>query len=214
MKTTYSFDYQGVRFVMLDGTSAIDLGTLGSQTAWLDRTLSQSPARWNVVVVHQPLYTCARSKNSQPLHNAWRPLLERHRVDLVLQGHDHCYGRVSHPDGAEASRRSSAAGEPVGPVYVVSVVGSKMYALNDRASSEPVRAAENTQLYQLVDVTEDRLAFRAYTATGALYDFFELVKGQDGQNRLVEGNEPLLPSRRCDREGGLDDRPCIVRRKE
>ena len=36
-----------------------------------------------------------------------------------------------------------------------------MYGLNDRAETQPVRAAENTELYQLIDVESDRLLFRA-----------------------------------------------------
>jgi len=114
----------------------------------------------------------------------------------VLQGHDHCYGRVSHADGAAASRANSDAGLPQGPVYVVSVTGSKMYGLNDRADTQPVRAAENTELYQLIDVQERSLSFRAYTATGQLYDAFTLNKGEDDRNRLVESTESLLALRR------------------
>ncbi|MFQ3596207.1 MAG: metallophosphoesterase family protein, partial [Sphingomonadaceae bacterium] len=39
--TTYAVDYQGVRFIVLDGTSALDLGTLESQTAWLEAQLQR-----------------------------------------------------------------------------------------------------------------------------------------------------------------------------
>jgi hypothetical protein len=133
---------------------------------------------------------------------------------MVLQGHDHCYGRVSDPAGAEASRANSDAGRPQGPVYVVSVTGSKMYGLNDRADTQPVRAAENTELYQLIDVEADRLVFRAFTATGRLYDAFTLTKGEDGLNRLIETEETLLAARRCDGEAGPDDRPCTAEIKD
>lgn len=217
-ETTYRFDYQGVRFVVLDGTSAIDLGTLDSQTIWLEQAFAAppvaAPIRWMVVVLHQPIYTCARPASTEPLHTAWRDLFMRHQVDLVLQGHDHCYGRVSHPDGVVASRVMSQVGRPVGPVYVTSVVGSKMYGLNDRADTEPVRAAENTELYQIVDVADDRITFRAFTATGGLYDAFALVRGRDGLNRLEEAGKPLLSVRRCDGALGPDDRPCTAEIKD
>ncbi|OJU54466.1 MAG: hydrolase, partial [Brevundimonas sp. 67-6] len=174
--TSYYVDYQGVRFIVLDGTAAIDLGAGESQTRWLDRVLAKSPARWNVALFHQPIYTCARPEDTEELKAAWKPIFDARNIDLVLQGHDHCYGRVSNPAGAEASRADSAAGRPQGPVYVVSVTGSKMYGLNDRADTQPVRAAENTELYQLIDVEADRLSFRAFTATGGLYDAFTLER--------------------------------------
>lgn len=212
--TSYFVDYQGVRFIVLDGTAALDLGGLEAQTRWLDATLASSPARWNVALFHQPIYTCARPQDTEELKAAWKPIFDARNIDLVLQGHDHCYGRVSNPAGAEASRADSAAGRPQGPVYVVSVTGSKMYGLNDRADTQPVRAAENTELYQLIDVEADKLSFRAFTATGQLYDAFTLERGADGRNRLTESDQSLLALRRCDGAAGPDDRPCTAEIKD
>ena len=212
--TSYYVDYQGVRFIVLDGTAAIDLGAGESQTRWLDKVLAESPARWNVALFHQPIYTCARPEDTEELKAAWKPIFDARNIDLVLQGHDHCYGRVSNPAGAEASRADSAAGRPQGPVYVVSVTGSKMYGLNDRADTQPVRAAENTELYQLIDVEADRLSFRAFTATGGLYDAFTLERQADGTKRLIETQDTLLALRRCDGAAGPDDRPCTAEIKD
>jgi len=214
-ETTYFVDYQGVRFIILDGTAALDLGALVSQTEWLDQVLASSPARWNIAVFHQPLFTCARPNDTEVLKAAWKPIFDARGIDLVLQGHDHCYARVSDPAGAAASQDSSDAGRPQGPVYVVSVAGSKMYGLNDRADIQPVRAAENTELYQLIDVAADRLSFRAFTATGRLYDAFVLVKAEDGRNRLIESSEEdLVAIRRCAGEQGPDARPCTAEIKD
>ena len=166
--TTYFVDYQGVRFIVLDGTSALDMGTLDQQTRWLEQSLKTSPARWNIVVTHQPVYTCARPEDTEPLKTAWKPLFERYAVDLVLQGHDHCYSRVSNEAGRVASKAAQAGGKIQGPVYMVSVAGSKMYGLNDRARQQPDRSAEETQLYQTVDVQDSRLKVRSYTSAGKL----------------------------------------------
>lgn len=212
--TTYYVDYQGVRFIVLDGTAALDMGASDSQTAWLDQTLANSTAKWNIAVFHQPIYTCARPEDTEELKAAWKPIFDARNIDLVLQGHDHCYGRVSNEAGAEASHVNTNAGLPQGPVYVVSVTGSKMYGLNDRADTQPVRAAENTELYQLIDVKADSLDFKAFTATGRLYDAFTLNKGPDGRNRLVESTQSLLAVRRCDGAAGPDDRPCTAEIKD
>jgi hypothetical protein len=210
--TTYHVDYQGVRFIALDGTAALDLGALDSQTRWLDATLAASKAKWNIVVFHQPIFTCARPQDTAKLKAAWKPVFEKRKVDLVLQGHDHCYSRLTAEAGKAVSAKRRADGAVQGPVYLVSVTGSKMYALNDRADTQPDRVAEDTELYQVIDVATDRLGLRTYTATGRLYDGFDLVRGPNG-NRLTEVSEAAGPVRRCAGTTGPDGLPCTARAK-
>lgn len=212
--TTYFVDHQGVRFIVLDGTSALDLGTMQAQTRWLDQTLASSKARWNVVLFHQPVFTCARPDDTAEIKAAWKPVFEARKVDLVLQGHDHCYSRLTAEAGREAGRAARAANDAlVGPVYLVSVTGSKMYGLNDRARSQPDKTAEATELYQIVDVTNERLKFRTFTASGKLYDGFDLERGVDGRNRLREVDEPTIAVRTCHGAVGPDGGACVARGK-
>ena len=211
--TTYFVDYQGVRFIVLDGTSAIDLGTMKAQTQWLDATLAVSKARWNVVLFHQPVFTCARPQDTAEIKAAWKPVFDKRKVDLVLQGHDHCYSRLTAEAGREAGRKARADGAVQGPVYLVSVTGSKMYGLNDRARTQPDKTAEATELYQIVDVESDSLTMRTYTASGKLYDGFALTRGGDGRNRLTELNETMLAERTCTGDIGPDGGRCVARSK-
>ena len=211
--TTYYVDYQGVRFVVLDGTAAADLGKVAVQTAWLDRTLAASTARWNIVVVHQPIFTCARPQDIPAIQDAWKPVIEKRKVDLVLQGHDHCYSRVSNPAGRAAASAARAAGKAQGPVYVVSVVGSKMYALNDRVTVQPDKAAADTQLYQLIDFGAQTLRYRSYTATGRLYDAFDLERTAQGTTKLTVPNAPAVLERLCSGSVGPDGAACLGRAK-
>ncbi|HEX7853728.1 MAG TPA: metallophosphoesterase family protein [Sphingobium sp.] len=211
--TTYFVDYQGVRFIVLDGTSALDLGTMEAQTRWLDDTLATSKAKWNVVLFHQPVFTCARPNDMAEIKAAWKPVFEKRRVDLVLQGHDHCYSRLTSEAGRAASAAARATGAIQGPVYLVSVTGSKMYALNDRARTQPDKTAEATELYQIVDVAGDRLKFRTFTASGKLYDGFDLERGSDGHNRLTETTEPTIAVRTCTGRTGPDGGRCVSRGK-
>ena len=205
-QTTYFTDYQGVRFVVMDGTSALDLGSLDSQTAWLDAALADAPGPWKVVLFHQPIFTCARPGDTPVLKAAWKPLFEKHKVDLVLQGHDHCYGRLTSEAGREAGVEARAGGAMQGPVYMVSVAGAKMYGLNDRADTQPDRVAEDTSLFQVIEVAAGRLSLRAYLNTGVLYDGFDLVK-TDAGNRLEELPGDLPTVRRCSGPPQLIDQP-------
>lgn len=211
--TSYISDYQGVRFVVLDGTSALDLGSLSSQTQWLENALKSSKATWNIVVMHQPIYTCARPEDTEELKAAWQPLIERYKVDLVLQGHDHCYSRLSNAAGREASRKAQQTNQPIGPVYMVSVTGSKMYGLNDRAHSQPDRTAEDTQLYQTIAVEQNRLSIRTYTADARLYDAFDIQRDAKGNKYLHEPRLAKPGERFCNQDTGPDGLPCSAKDK-
>lgn len=215
--TTKVVEWQGVRFIVLDGTSAIDLGTLEAQTGWLEAQLKRPHDGWTVVVMHQPIFTCSRIQDTPLIGAAWRPLFERHGVDLVLQGHDHCYHRLTEPEGREAGRRARARGAAQGPVYLISVTGSKMYGLHARSLDQADRVAEDTRLFQIVDVTPERIAVRAHLATGELYDAFDIVRQRNGRNRLVEQVRGLPEARRCSGPGdpdlNADGLPCTVRRR-
>lgn len=195
--TTYFTDYQGLRIVVLDGTSALELGTLESQTAWLDKVLAQAPGPWKIVLFHQPIFTCARPRDTEVLKQAWKPVLERRGVDLVLQGHDHCYGRWTAEQGSTFAREARAGGAAQGPVYLVSVAGAKMYALNDRSAWQPDRVAEDTSLFQTLEFTQGRLVVKAFLNTGVLYDGFALVKDATGTNRFAELPDEVPTVRRC-----------------
>ena len=51
------------------------------------------------------------------------------------------------------------------------------------------RAAENTQLFQVIAIDGDTLDYQAYTVTGELYDAFKLVK-TEGPNMFIAQDPP------------------------
>jgi hypothetical protein len=205
--TTYFLDYQGVRIIVLDGTSALELGTLESQTAWLDKTLAEAPKGWKIVLFHQPVFTCARPRDTEVLKQAWKPIFESRGVDLVLQGHDHCYGRWTAEKGSAFAKEARAGGAAQGPVYLVSVAGAKMYGLNDRSTWQPDRVAEDTSLFQTLEFSPRRLVLKAFLNTGALYDGFTLVKDARGRNRFAELPVDVATVRRCRQPDGTGAAP-------
>jgi hypothetical protein len=75
-------------------------------------------------------------------------------------------------------------------MYVVSVSGGKMYRLSPEGwqhwGAKKDRDAENTQLVQVITVDHDTIRFQSYTATGELYDAFDLIKNTKGPNTLVD----------------------------
>lgn len=194
--TSYWFDYQGVRVAVLDGTSALDLGTAKAQAAWLDGVLGGSgkPA-WSIVLIHQPFHSPRKNRDNAVLREQVMPVIERHRVDLVLQGHDHVYGRRGANDPAHAT-----------PQYVVSVVGAKQYRVSDTARREMRPVGEDTQLFQILRIDGGVLRYESRTATGRLYDAFELRAGDNGARSLVEITDGRITPRDCTRTETLKGR--------
>ena len=173
-ETVYYVDYQGVRIVVLNTNEQLE-----KPGAWLDGVLADNPQHWTVLTFHHPIFSAAAGRDNADLRALWMPIIDRHEVDLVLQGHDHTYGRTRNVRSGLSVRDDDS-----GTVYVVSVSGPKMY----ESAVHPLmrRVAEDTQLYQIIEVDGDELVYRAYTATGELYDAFNLTKGENGVNQLRE----------------------------
>lgn len=193
--SVYHVDYRGVRFVSLNSYEALEVeGSAAAQARWLEPILRDNPNRWTVVFYHHPMFSVSLGRDNPALREHWKPLFDRYGVDLVLQGHDHTYGR-RHENVAEGAQ--AWEGE-TGTMYVVSVSGPKMYFVSDEAERIMTRTAEDTQLYQIIHIEGDTLRYESRTVTGELYDAFDLLKGEGG-NRLVDRSEGLMAERRCGR---------------
>ena len=57
------------------------------------------------------------------------------------------------------------------------------------------RDAENTQLVQVITVDQDTLRFQSFTATGELYDAFDLIKNIKWPNTLIDRKSECIPTR-------------------
>ena len=197
-ESNYWFDYQGVRVLVLDSNREQE-----AQARWMRRVLRSNPQRWTIATFHHPIFSAATERDNPKLRALWKPVFDELGVDLVLQGHDHTYARGREPqilraaDGTVGSALHNVQDgmntrdHESGTVYVVSVSGGKMYD-SPPDGWQPYNAvlerkAENTQLFQVIHVSGDTLRYRAHTATGTLYDAFELHKGNaGGRNRFVE----------------------------
>lgn len=92
---SYSFDWGGIHFTMLDSNTYADWG-LPKLQAWLEADLKAARhAAWRVVVLHHPLFQSARSHFDDQWMRPISPILERHGVDLVFAGHVHNYQRTA-----------------------------------------------------------------------------------------------------------------------
>lgn len=129
---TYTFRYGNTAFVALDGNDAsfeIDRNReyLGvAQDRWLDSTLAAHRADRSIDFIVVGFHNCMYCSNA--FHGSdggnrgrWRRILERHSVDLVVNGHNHCYERT-HPLRAatpvSVAGRGGSADSSLGTTYL------------------------------------------------------------------------------------------------
>lgn len=133
----YMASHGPVDLFVLDSSVPGALGARADdQLAWLDDALAGSANQWRVVALHHPV------------REALEPILTRHRVDLVVSGHDHNYERTVPQHGV---------------THVVSGGGCKTSPVG---RSRFTAYAERTLQFLLLDVEGDRLEARCVRPDG------------------------------------------------
>ena len=99
----FSFDYGNIHFISLDSMTA-SRAPNGAMATWLANDLASTTATWIIAFFHHPPYTKGshNSDTETPLIEMRQnilPILENGGVDLVLNGHSHCYERSFLLDG-------------------------------------------------------------------------------------------------------------------
>lgn len=102
-KEFYSFDYANIHFISLDSYGIENAtyhlwDTLGPQYLWLKQDLQQNHSMWTIVYFHHPPFTMGTHNSDTEndlieIRKTISRLLEKHGVDLVLNGHSHVYER-------------------------------------------------------------------------------------------------------------------------
>ncbi len=191
-ETCFTLEYQGMRVIGLNSNEMI-----AEQSPWLDKVLAENKSPWVVCTFHHPIYSTGKDRDNAALRAAWKPIFDKYKVDLVLTGHDHSYGRTGLDTPLVTTGNVPTGVNKIdaktGTVYVVSVSGPKMYNLQ----AQPVmkRSAEDTQLYQIIHIDGGTLRYEARTATGEVYDAFTLEKQPGTINKMID-QAPTTPERR------------------
>ena len=148
----YAKSLPGLQLLFLDA-NRVDQ----AQASWLDARLSDPAPDLRAVVFHHPAWSCSVHDTSEQVGRHWVPVLEDHRVALVLNGHDHNYQRFVSPGGV---------------TYVVTGGGGRrLYPLDGCASGSPERVAGQVRHhFTAVEVREGSLAVTAVAADGAVLD--------------------------------------------
>jgi 3',5'-cyclic AMP phosphodiesterase CpdA len=151
-KLPYAKTLPGVQLLFLDGNRPDQ-----AQTTWLKARLARPGPRFRVVVFHQPAWSCSSHGSNREVDRWWVPVLERSRVALVLNGHDHNYQRFVSTRGVN---------------YVVTGGGGKrLYPVTGCPSGTPRRvAAVARNHFTAVEVRQRSLTVRALAGDGRVID--------------------------------------------
>ncbi|WP_372948133.1 fibronectin type III domain-containing protein [Mariniphaga sp.] len=168
--TCFVIDYKNLRIISIDSAVDSELENengypMQAQKVWLDSVLQANTKKWVIVTTHLPFYSPKENRDNKHLRKHFQPILEKYKVDLVLSGHDHSYGRGRVSDNPQAGHKV---------MYVVSVSGPKMYEAGDKDWME--HSGADKQLYQLISIDGNELSYQSYTASGELFDEFILNK--------------------------------------
>lgn len=163
----YSIDYKDATIITLDSNR--DPWFLFSQREWLKKALDASKKKWKIVMLHHPVYSIKGKTNNLPARWMFDPLFREYNVDLVLQGHEHNYARMTN---------KKEDGKMTTPVYLVSHASPKSYSL--KLSDKYDRFGTNRRFYQYIDIAGDTLKVKAYLENDSLYDDVYIVKNSSG----------------------------------
>jgi 3',5'-cyclic AMP phosphodiesterase CpdA len=148
----YARSLPGLQLLFLDANRVDE-----AQASWLDDRLSEPGPAFRAVVFHQPAWSCSRHDASRQVDRTWVPVIEDHRVALVLNGHDHNYQRFV---------------SDAGVTYVVTGGGGReLYPLDACATGSPERVAGLVRHhFTAVEVRDGSLTATAVGADGRVLD--------------------------------------------
>jgi predicted phosphodiesterase len=167
----YAVDIGPAHITVANDTPMDSADLTGINAQLLDMHLATS-APWNVLVHHKPMWTAAAGPHPNDaitVRNAWQPIVDAHRVDVVFNGHDHDYERT----------KPMRNGQPVastrdGTVYVVA--GSAGAELYEKGSDFWTAFSEKTFNFAIARVRVGSLHVTAYRVDGTQLDDFMLTK--------------------------------------
>ena len=170
----YFFDEGNARFFVLD-TNAFDgarfaptLEPGSKQYKWLERCLAKTEKEWKFVVVHEPIYSTGAHGALEAELKALEPLLLKHKVDIVFQGHDHNYERT-------VPIKEGLPDEAEGIVYITLAGGGSTLYIQRRNESWSEKFLP-TYHFAFIEVKDRIFNMSVYNKDGEVIDSLEIQK--------------------------------------
>lgn len=162
------FNMKGERFYTFKPKDDIRLFALDSnymsqeQLSWLDKELASSGSDWKLAFFHHPLYSSGKRHGpDDELRQALEPLLLKHGVSVVFNGHEHFYERIKPQKGIH--------------YFIVGSAG-KLRKSNIRVQEQTALGFDRDLAFMLVEIDGDTLSFQVISRKGETVDFGTIEK--------------------------------------
>ena len=175
----YSFDYGEAHLAVVNSERVYDRDAAGNQVAWLDRDLASSAKPWKLVFFHRPPYYLRPARTNAAVREMLCPVLDRNRVDVVFNGHDHGFART-YPirDGRLFSRPRDGT-----VYYITGRSGGYAYRdLSGKIWNAFFYDVQDQPNYLLVRVGPGAMTVDAYKQDGTLFDTYTIDKQDDARS--------------------------------
>ncbi|KAI3968856.1 hypothetical protein MKX01_029006 [Papaver californicum] len=97
---SYVLDAEIVDFIFVDTTPFVESTSLNLKNIHMigeevDIALKESDAKWKIVVGYHTLRSAGHHRDTEELVEQLIPILEENKVDLYVNGHDHCLQHIT-----------------------------------------------------------------------------------------------------------------------
>jgi acid phosphatase type 7 len=231
-KAFYSYNYANIHFVSLDsyGKQGADRAMFSKdsdQMKWLEQDLKANKQKWTIVYWHHPPYTMG-SHNSdteldlKTIREGVVPILEKYKVDMVLNGHSHNYERsqmmkghygmeatynpklhaASNSNGRYDNSKDSCPyikdskkADNEGIIYVVAGTGASSYGAQPTYPHDAMVYSNNQNAGSLyLEIKGNRLDAKFVTEDGSIKDQFTILKDVNQKQVIkLEENQNSVP---------------------
>jgi acid phosphatase type 7 len=161
----FSFDF-GHAHVTVANDTPLDIGTIpGSTASFMDADFAaHASATWRIFMHHQPIFSAATAHGSSAfLQEHWRPIIDKHEIDLVVAGHDHDF-EMSKPMIGDMPQASNAN------ATVYAVVGGAGAELYDTGNLFHTAYSEKVHSASILRVQRHLLELQAFRPDGSAID--------------------------------------------
>jgi predicted MPP superfamily phosphohydrolase len=178
----FTVRYKNVQLFCLDSNR--EFFYLWTQRRWLEEQLEKSRAKWKIVVLHHPLYSIRSSMNNLIQRWMFNDIICEHEVDVVLQGHEHAYARMT-----TNPQPSTLNSKPSTPIYTVSHCSPKSYRIEFDEMVD--KFGTGSRYYQMVRTRGVTIVLTAWDANeGTLYDSLYIVK-RGANTQVVDAGKDI-----------------------
>lgn len=193
--SNYCYSYNNALFIHINFNNL----TVSDHKAFMEKAIALYPdAKWRIVVVHYALYGAGPYFYEEVIENRREllaPIIDELNIDVVLNGHEHVYGRSYIINGGNADNQNgvqSSVTEPDGTLYVTasSSTGSKFYDLLDAEDAPHIAVAQkSTATFSNVEIDGDRFCITTYRVKdGTVLDTFEIIKTNKSDKNVCESH--------------------------